>query len=123
MQLRSRTRRMTVIDMLQDLRADVRYALRWLLHSPAFTIVAVASLAIGIGFNSALFAIIDAALLRPLAVQQPDRLVDVYTRGGDGDTYATSSYPDFLDFRQQNAVFTDMLAYSPAIAAIKGRDQ
>jgi putative ABC transport system permease protein len=109
--------------MLQDLRADVRYALRWLVHSPAFTIVAVASLAIGIGFNSALFAIIDAALLRPLPVRQPDRLVDVYTRGGDGDTYATSSYPDFLDFRQQNAVFTDMLAYSPAIAAIKGRDQ
>ena len=85
--------------MLQDLRADVRYALRWLVHSPAFTIVAVASLAIGIGFNSALFAIIDAALLRPLPVRQPDRLVDVYTRGGDGDTYATSSYPDFLDFR------------------------
>jgi len=109
--------------MLTDLRADVRYALRWLLHSPAFTIVAVASLAIGIGFNSTLFAIIDAALLRPLPVHQPDRIVDVYTRGGDGDTYATSSYPDFLDFRQQNAVFTDMLAYSPAIAAIKGRDQ
>ncbi len=114
---------MTTIDMLNDLRADVRYALRWLLHSPAFTLVAVASLAIGIGFNSALFAIIDAALLRPLPVHQPDRLVDVYTRGGDGDTYATSSNPDFLDFRQQNAVFTDMLAYSPVIAAIKGRDQ
>ena len=109
--------------MLTDFRADVRYALRWLIHSPAFTVVAVASLAIGIGFNSALFAIIDAALLRPLPVHQPDRIVDVYTRGGDGDTYATSSYPDFLDFRQQNAVFTDMLAYSPAIAAIKGRDQ
>ena len=109
--------------MLTDLRSDVRYALRWLIRSPAFTLVAVASLAIGIGFNSALFAIIDAALLRPLPVDRPDRVVDVYTRGGDGDTFATSSYPDLLDFREQNTVFTDMLAYSPAIAAVKGRDQ
>ena len=109
--------------LFQQFRADVRYALKWLLRSPSFTLVAVASLALGIGFNSALFAVVDAVLLRPLPVERPDRLVDVYTRSGDGDTYATSSYPDFLDFQGQNAVFTGMLAYSPAIAAIKGRDQ
>ena len=109
--------------LFQQFRADVRYALNWLVRSPSFTFVAVASLAIGIGFTTALFAVVDAALLRPLPVERPDRLVDVYTRGGDGDTYATSSYPDFLDFRKQNAVFKDMAAYSPAIAAVKGRDQ
>ena len=105
------------------LRSDVRYALKWLLRSPGFTAVALSSLAIGIGFNTALFAVIDALLLRPLPVERPDRLADVYTRGGDGDMYATTSYPDFLDFRAQNLVFTDMLAYSPAIAAVKAGDQ
>jgi predicted permease len=109
--------------LFQQFRADVRYALNWLIRSPSFTLVAVASLAAGIGFTTALFAVVDAALLRPLPIERPDRIVDVYTRGGDGDTYATSSYPDFLDFQKQNAVFTGMAAYSPAIAAVKGRDQ
>jgi predicted permease len=108
--------------LLQHLNRDVRYALRWLARSPGFTLVAVTSLALGIGFNTALFSVIDALLLRPLPVDRPHRLADVYTRGGDGDTYATSSYPDFLDFRTQNQVFTDMLAYSPAIAAVKTGD-
>ena len=105
--------------MLENLSSDVRFALRWLRRSPAFTLVAIASLAIGIGFNTALFTIVDALLFRPLPVERPDRLVDVFTSGGDGDQYATSSYPDFLDFKAQNEVFTDMLAYSPAIAAVK----
>jgi macrolide transport system ATP-binding/permease protein len=109
--------------MLEHLRADVRYALSWLLRSPAFTAVAIASLAIGIGFNTALFSIIDALLLRPLPIERPDRIVDVYTKGSDGDTFATNSYPDFVDFRAQNQVFTDMAGYSPAIAAMKTGDQ
>ncbi len=109
--------------MFENFRADVRYTLKWLLRSPGFTAVAVASLALGIGFNTALFSIIDALLLRPLPVDRPDRLVDVYTRGADGDTYATNSYPDFIDFRAQNQVFTAMLGYSPAIAAVKTSDQ
>src|SRR5690606_9449296 len=75
------------------------------------------------GFNTALFSIIDALLLRPLPIERPDRVVDVYTMGSDGDSYATSSYPDFLDFRAQNAVFTGMLGYSPAIDAMKTGDQ
>ena len=72
--------------MLEHLRADVRYALSWLVRSPAFTAVAVASLAIGIGFNTALFSIIDALLLRPLPVERPEQIVDVYTKGTDGDS-------------------------------------
>ena len=65
--------------MLESILADVRYALRWLRRSPGFTVVAVTSLAIGIGFNTALFAIVDAVLFRPLPVARVDRLVDVYT--------------------------------------------
>ena len=72
------------------IRSDVRYALRWLRRSPGFTLVAVASLAIGIGFNTAIFTLVDALLFRPLPVDRPDRLVDVFTSGSDGDQYATS---------------------------------
>ena len=67
--------------------SDVRYALKWLLRSPGFASVAVLSLAVGIGFNTALFSIVDALLFRPLPIADPGRIVDVYTRGGDGDTY------------------------------------
>ena len=109
--------------MLDHLRADLRYSLTWLRRSPAFAAVAIASLGIGIGFNTALFSIVDALLLRPLPVERPDTLVDVYTEGGDGDQYATSSYPDYQDFRAQNTVFTDMAAYSPALAALKTGEQ
>jgi predicted permease len=105
--------------VLENLFSDVRFALRWLRRSPAFTLVAIASLAIGIGFNTALFTLVDALLFRPLPVERPDRLVDVFTSGGDGDQYATSSYPDYLDFKTQNQVFVDMLAYSPSMAAVK----
>lgn len=109
--------------MLEQFRADVGYAVSWLLRSPAFAAVAIASLAIGIGFNTALFSMIDALLFRPLPIERPDRVVDVYTKGGDGDTYSTSSYPDFLDWQAQNRVFTGMAGYSPAIAAMKTGDQ
>src|SRR5471032_1964548 len=105
--------------VLESLFADVRFALRWLRRSPAFTLVAVASLAIGIGFNTALFTLVDALLFRPLPVERPSRLVDVFTTGGDGDQYATSSYPDYQDIKAQNQVFSDMLAYSPSIDAVK----
>ncbi len=103
--------------------ADVRYALKWLVRAPGFAAVAILSLGVGIGFNTALFSIVDALLFRPLPVERPDRLVDVYTRGADGDTYATNSYPDFLDFQAKNTVFTDMLGYSPSIAAVKAGDR
>jgi predicted permease len=109
--------------MLHALRADIRYALRLLWWNPAFTALAVASLAIGIGFNTAMFSAVDAMLLRPMPIQRPDRIADVYTRGGDGDQYATSSYPDFLDFRGRNTVFEDMFGYSPAIAAVKAGER
>ena len=109
--------------MIEHLRSDVRYALNWLLRSPAFSVVAIASLAIGIGFNTALFSVVDALLLRPLAIDRPDRVVTVYTKGADGDTFSTNSYPDFLDLKAQNQVFTDMIGYSPAIAALKTGEQ
>src|SRR5262245_30268792 len=109
--------------VLDNLTADVRYALRWLRRSPGFTLIAIASLAIGIGFNTALFTVVDALLFRPLPVDRVDRLADVFMTGGDGDVYATSSYPDFQDFKTRNEVFSDMLAYSPSMDAVKLTDR
>src|SRR4249920_1421435 len=109
--------------MFETLLADIRYAFRWLRKSPSFTLLAVASFAIGIGFNTALFTLVDALLFRPLPVDRPDRLVDIYTSSGDGDIYATSGYPDFVDWKAQNSVFSDMMAYSPSIAALSLSDR
>ncbi|HEX2444157.1 MAG TPA: ABC transporter permease [Vicinamibacterales bacterium] len=102
---------------------DLKYALRWLRRSPGFTAAAVASLAIGIGFNTALFSVVDAVLFRPLPVRAPDELVNVYTSGSDGEPWNTTSYPDFLDLREQNGIFTDVLGYSPMFAAVSRGDR
>lgn len=83
----------------------------------------MASFAIGIGFNTALFTLVDALLFRSLPVERPDRLVELYTGSSDGDTYATNGYPDFVDWKAQNSVFSDMMAYSPSIAALSMGDR
>ena len=96
--------------MFENLLKDVRYGARMLLKSPAFTVVAVLSLALGMGVNTTIFSIVNAVLLRPLPVLQPDQLVEVYTSDSGGYPYGTSSYPDFRDFRRQSTVFSGMAA-------------
>ena len=59
--------------MLERLRADIRYAVRGLRRSPLFSVVAVASFAVGVGLNTALFTMVDTVLFRPLPVDRPDR--------------------------------------------------
>ena len=97
---------------------DIRYALRWLMRSPGFALVAILSLGLGVGVNTAMFSVVDRVLLRPLPVATPSTLVDVFTSGGDGDVHATTSYPDFLDLKEQNTVFSDLTGYSPMFAAM-----
>jgi predicted permease len=105
--------------LLESLLADIRFAVRWLRRSPAFTLVAVASLAIGIGFNTALFAVADALLFKPLPVAAPERLVDVFTEVSTGtQQFGTSSYPDYLDLKKDNDVFEDLVGYSPMFGAM-----
>jgi putative ABC transport system permease protein len=105
--------------LLEEFFADARFAVRWLRKSPGFTFVAVASLAIGIGFNTALFTVIDALLFKPLPVAEPRRLVDVFTSDSTGTVrFSTSSYPDYLDLLRRNDVFEDIVGYSPMFAAV-----
>ncbi|MGH7469969.1 MAG: ABC transporter permease [Longimicrobiales bacterium] len=99
------------------LHYDVRYALRRLLRSPGFTTVAIVSLALGIGANSAIFSIVNSFLLRDLGVQRPDRLVEIYTNDDNGFLYAPSSVPDYRSLQQgTTSVFDDVVAYEVFIA-------
>ena len=104
--------------MLEAMMKDLRYAARALRRSPGFFAVAVLSLGLGVGVNTAMFSLVDALLFRPLPVTAPEALVDLFTTGGDGDEYATSSYADYLDIEAQNTVFSAMTAYSPMMAPL-----
>jgi predicted permease len=109
--------------MAETLLKDVRYALRWMARSPGFSAVAILSLGLGVGVNTAMFSLVDSLLFRPLPVTSPGTLVDVFTAGGDGDEYATSSYQDYLDLKSQNTVFSDLIGYSPMIAPLSLGDR
>ena len=109
--------------MAETLLKDIRYALRWMARSPGFSAVAILSLGLGVGVNTAMFSLVDSLLFRPLPVVAPERLVDVFTSGGDGDEYATTSYQDYLDLKAQNTVFTDMIGYSPMMAPLSLGDR
>ena len=71
---------MRLTQWLEEFRDDVKFAVRQLQSSPAFTLVAAITLALGIGANSAIFALVDATLLRPLPFREPERLVMVWER-------------------------------------------
>ncbi|MET0626075.1 MAG: ABC transporter permease [Pyrinomonadaceae bacterium] len=90
---------------------DLRYAIRTLLKKPGFALIAVATLAVGIGANTAVFSIVNAILFRPRPVAQPERLVELYV-GDAGSPYQTGSYEDFLIFRDQPEIFSGLAAYS-----------
>ena len=74
---------MRVTPWLEELRDDVKFAFRQLRRAPAFTLVAALTLALGIGANSAIFALVDATLLRPLPFREPDRLVMIWETSAD----------------------------------------
>jgi putative ABC transport system permease protein len=93
---------------------DTKYGLRMLVKSPGFAVVAVLTLAIGISANITMFSVVNAVLLRPLPFENPDRLVVVQQHSKQHGWTTGFSYPDFLDWREQNQVFEDFAAYTPA---------
>ena len=101
---------------------DIRYAARMLRKSPGFTAVAVLSLALGIGANTSIFSFINAVLLRPLPIDKPEQLVFVFS-GSRTSPYSVSSYPDYVDYRDKNQVFSDVAAYSSISVSLNSNDQ
>lgn len=106
------------IRQLDALHQDIVYALRLIRKHPTLSAVAAVSLAIGIGLNTALFALLDATLLRRLPVDRPEQLVDVYTSNVDGFSWYGSSYPDYLDLHRDARTLTGLLGYVPAVGAV-----
>ena len=100
---------------------DARYAGRLLVKQPGVTFVALLTLAIGIGGNTAIFSAVDALLLRPLPYHEPDRLVKVWEkRPAEGVLDNVVAPADFLDWARMNTVFEDMAAYTGITADLTG---
>ncbi|MEO7725504.1 MAG: ABC transporter permease [Chthoniobacterales bacterium] len=103
--------------------SDFKYAVRLLLKSPAFTIVAVLTLALGIGANTAIFSIIHAVLLRPLPYPDPERIMSLQESNGTQEF--SLAFPDYLDWRRDNTVFENLAVSridSRNLSGIPGRE-
>ena len=116
-----RDREMRVTRWVGELGEDVKYALRQLRAAPGFTAVAVITLALGIGANSAMFALADATLLRPLPFPEPERLVMLSEIRGDGNRIRVNPL-DFEDWEARARAFTAIAAVISSPSSITGDD-
>jgi macrolide transport system ATP-binding/permease protein len=90
---------------------DIQYGIRNLLKRPSYTAIALITLALGIGANTAIFSLISTVLLRPLPVSHPEQLVEVYGTLNKGADYTIQSYLNYKDYRDRNNVFSGLMAY------------
>ncbi|MGA7962344.1 MAG: ABC transporter permease [Candidatus Acidiferrales bacterium] len=107
---------------METLIQDLKYAVRMLMKSPSFTAIAVLTLALGIGANTALFSVVNGVLLRPLPYRQPDRLVVLSEKTASFDS-SSISYPNFLDWQRSNTVFSSLAAYRSDDFSILGNGE
>jgi len=108
---------MRLNQWFEDFRSDASFALRQLRGAPAFTLIAALTLALGIGANGAIFALVDAALLRPLALASPDRLVEVWER--DPSSARTPTAPaNVADWRERTQTFEAFGGYIGGVGAM-----
>jgi putative ABC transport system permease protein len=112
------------LPFLEILRQDLRYGLRMLRKSPAFTAIAVVTLALGIGANSAIFSVVNGVLLRPLPYSAPGRLINVFNTAPsrDLDVFGASP-PDFRVLRERNQTLTSLSALSMSFFNLTGPAQ
>jgi putative ABC transport system permease protein len=122
-QAKERSRDARGVRWLEELRQDVRYGVRVLIKNPGFTLIAVLTLALGIGANTAIFSVVNAVLFKPLLYPQSDLLVQIWQTNPRANRWGEwISYPAFVDYRRQNQVFEDTAAYRPWLWNITGGD-
>src|SRR5499426_2404627 len=109
---------------MQTLLQDLRYGARMLLKKPGFTLIAIIALALGIGANTAIFSVVNAALLRPLPYEEAERLVVLYeTNSQQGRDDMSVSYPNFADWRAQSHSFEQLAACLYGGMILTGKDE
>ncbi|MGH9743343.1 MAG: ADOP family duplicated permease [Candidatus Acidiferrum sp.] len=101
------------LPVLETLIQDLRFAVRMLRKSPSFTAVAVLTLALGIGANTAIFSVVNGVLLKPLPYPQPERLVSIFLHGGNMERSVMGN-ADFLALEQRQQAFEHVAAFSPS---------
>ncbi|HEX4232616.1 MAG TPA: ABC transporter permease [Bryobacteraceae bacterium] len=109
-------------EAFEPMLNDLQYAIRQLVKSPAFTVVAVLTIALGIGANTAIFSVVNGVLINPLPYPNPHRIVVLYEELPDFKD-GSISYPNFLDWQRMNDSFSALAAYRPAEYNLLGKDQ
>jgi len=102
---------------------DIRYALRQLRKNPGFTAIAVLTLALGIGANTAVFSVVDAVMLRPLPYCQAERLIEAQSINTHNPQPSAISYPDFFDWRSQNHTLEHLVSYHDSEFTLTGLER
>jgi predicted permease len=103
---------------MQTLFQDLRYGARQLLKRPGFTFLAIFSMALGIGANTAIFSLIDTVLLRPLPVRDASQLVELYGTLHNNADYTIQSYPNYKEYRDRNDVLSGLFAYRMVVTSL-----
>jgi predicted permease len=119
---KERAREANIFGCLESFAQDLRHGCRMFVKNPGFTALAVISLALGTGANTAMFSTSDALLLRPLPVANPGELLDIGSDFSTGDfRWSFTSYPNYIDIHDRSSSFSGLLAFAPVTAGFAAK--